>query len=160
MNRGDQRIGLLLEIMDQAFDARGWHGTTLRGALRGVSPAQALWRPAPGRHRIWDLALHCAYWKYAVRRRLAGDAVGSFPRTPSNWPDVPEVPDATRWNADVRLLVAEHAALRAMVAGMAPAKLARRSPKQTWKNIEQIHGVAAHDLYHTGQIQLIKRLMR
>jgi hypothetical protein len=160
MTRADARIALLLELMDQAFDAKGWHGTTLRGALRGLTPAQALWRPAPGRHRIWDYVLHCAYWKYAVRRRLEGDPAGSFPRAPSNWPAVPEEATASAWRADIRLLEAEHRALRELVEWIPPKLLDARSPKGRWRNIEQVHGVAAHDLYHTGQIQLIKRLMK
>ena len=85
----DPLISLLLEVLDQAFDRKGWHGTTLRGALRGLTPDQALWRPAAGRHNVWELTLHTAYWKYAVRRRLAGSAIGSFDRKPSNWPAIP-----------------------------------------------------------------------
>ena len=92
MGRRDPRITLLIELMDSAFVSRGWHGTTLRGALRGLSPKQALWRPAAGRHRIWDYVLHTAYWKYAVRRRIEGEASGSFPRAPANWPGVPDRP--------------------------------------------------------------------
>ncbi len=160
MTRIDPRIELLLEIMDQAFDRRGWHGTTLRGSLRGVTPAEALWRPARGRHNIWELTVHAAYWKYAVRRRLAGDAVGSFARKPSDWPEVSSSPDATAWKGDVVLLESEHRLLREAVRTMPPVKLEARSPQGVWTNAEEIHGVAAHDLYHTGQIQLIKKLMR
>jgi hypothetical protein len=156
---GDVRIELLLEILDQAFDRKGWHGTTLRGALRGLTPDQALWRPGPGRHNIWELTVHAAYWKYAVRRRLAGDAMGSFARKPSNWPAVPDTPDAAAWKQDVRLLEGEHQLLRKTVAGLEPARLEARSPQGVWTNAEEIHGIAAHDLYHTGQIQLIKKLM-
>lgn len=156
----DPRIDLLLEVLDQAFDQRGWHGTTLRGSLRGVTPEEALWRPARGRHNIWELAVHAAYWKYAVRRRLAGDATGTFARKPSNWPEVPATPDARVWKADIGLLQAEHRLLREAVRALPPAKLADRSPQGVWTNAQEIHGVAAHDLYHTGQIQLIKKLMR
>jgi hypothetical protein len=155
----DPRIELLLEIMDQAFDQKGWHGTTLRGALRGVTPAQALWRPGPDRHNVWELTVHAAYWKYAVRRRLAGEATGSFERKPSNWPDLPDPPDLKGWKRDIALLEAEHGKLRRVVSRLSPADLERRSPKGVWTYAEEIHGIAAHDLYHTGQIQLIKRLM-
>ncbi|HEU5305031.1 MAG TPA: DinB family protein [Gemmatimonadales bacterium] len=156
----DPRIELLLEVMDQAFDQKAWHGTTLRGSLRGVTPDEAQWRPAPGRHNIWELALHAAYWKYAVRRRLAGEAMGSFDRKPSNWPEVPQPADLRAWRRDVALLEAEHRKLRDVVRAMPPVRLDQRSPKGVWRNVEEIHGIAAHDLYHTGQIQLIKRLMR
>jgi hypothetical protein len=155
----DPRIELLLEILDQAFDRKGWHGTTLRGALRGVTPAQALWRPGPDRHNVWELTIHAAYWKYAVGRRLAGEAAGSFERKPSNWPDIPDPPDLKAWRKDIALLEAEHGKLRQVVSGLSGADLERRSPKGVWTYAEEIHGVAAHDLYHTGQIQLIKRLM-
>ena len=152
-------IDLLLEVLDQAFDQKGWHGTTLRGALRGLSPEEALWRPAPGRHNVWDLTLHTAYWKYAVRRRLAGAAIGSFDRKPSNWPAIPDPTDLRAWKRDVALLDAEHQRLREVVSGLKPAALRLHSPRGVWTYAEEIHGVAAHDLYHTGQIQLIKRLM-
>jgi hypothetical protein len=156
----DPRIELLLEVVDQAFDQRGWHGTTLRGSLRGVTADEALWRPAPGRHNIWELTVHTAYWKYAVRRRLTGGETGSFARKPSNWPAVPDTPDAAAWKSDIRLLEAEHRLLRDTVRTLPPAKLKALSPQGVWTMAEEIHGVAAHDLYHTGQIQLIKRLMR
>lgn len=157
--RLDDRIELLLEMLDQAFDRKGWHGTTLRGSLRGVGQEQALWRPAPERHNIWELTVHAAYWKYAVRRRLAGSAVGSFTRKPSNWPSVPAHADEKAWKLDIRLLESEHRLLREAIGTLPPVRLAERSPQGVWTNAEEIHGVAAHDLYHTGQIQLIKKLM-
>lgn len=156
---GDPVIELLLEVLDQAFDHKGWHGTTLRGSLRGVTPKQARWRPAANRHNIWELTLHTAYWKYAVRRRLAGEAHGSFDRKPSNWPEIPAPADLKAWKRDVAFLESEHRKLRETVSGLAPASLALRSPRGVWTYAEEIHGIAAHDLYHTGQIQLIKRLM-
>ena len=158
MARRDARIAMLLEIMDASFDRRGWQGTTLRGAVRGVSAAEALRRPGPGRHCVWEYVLHCAYWKYAVRRRFQGQAVGSFPRSPANWPEVPRRPDERRWRADVGLLIEEHQALRRLVERLAPAQLERRSAKKAWRNVEQLYGIVAHDLYHTGQIQLARRL--
>jgi DinB family protein len=156
----DHLIELLLEVSDQAFSQKSWHGTTLRGALRGLTPKEALWRPAPGRHNIWELTLHAAYWKYVVRRRLAGAAIGSFDRRPSNWPDIPDPADDKAWKNDIALLEMEHRKLREVVLRLPPAELERRSPRGVWTYAQEIHGVAAHDLYHTGQIQLIKRLMK
>lgn len=160
MNTSNPLIALLLRVSDQAYDQKSWHGTTLRGSLRGVTAEEALWRPGRGRHNIWELALHAAYWKYAVRRRLAGEGIGTFERKPSNWPEIPTPSDARNWKRDVAFLDAEHRKLRAVIADLTPAALQEWSPKGVWTNAEEIHGVAAHDLYHTGQIQLIKRLMK
>jgi hypothetical protein len=125
-----------------------------------MTPREALWRPAPGRHNIWELTIHAAYWKYAVRRRLTdAESTASFERKPSNWPDIPDPADVRAWKRDIALLDSEHMKLRETVAALSPGDLERRSPKGVWTYAEEIHGVAAHDLYHTGQIQLIKRLL-
>ena len=147
-------MDVLLANLDEAFDRKGWHGTTLRGSLRGVDAAQALWRPADGRHNVWELAVHCAYWKYAVRRRLTGAKRGSFVVKGSNWFASPDQPDENAWR-DVRtILDDEHERLRATIESLPRSAFSDR------KRLRQMYGVAAHDLYHTGQIQLIKRLWR
>jgi hypothetical protein len=104
--------------------------------------------------------LHAAYWKYAVRQRLTEGERGTFPRRPSNWPAVPERADARGWRSDGALLEAEHRALRRAVSHLPPERLGARTPQRTWTHADLIHGVAAHDAYHTGQIQLLKRLSR
>lgn len=138
---------LLLRILEDAYQRKAWHGTNLRGSLRGVTAEDALWCPASKRHNIWELALHCAYWKYTVRRKLTGAKRGAFPRKGSNW-----LPPGEKWETDLRLLGDEHRALIQAVT--------RATPQQLKKYERLIYGVAAHDNYHTGQIQLIKRLRR
>ncbi len=78
-------ISLIVGLLDQAFDHKAWHGTNLKGALRGMTAAEAAWRPDEGRHNVWEIAVHCAYWKYAVWRRLTGAKRGSFAMKGSNW---------------------------------------------------------------------------
>jgi uncharacterized damage-inducible protein DinB len=149
-------VGLLLDVLDEAFDHRAWHGPNLRGALRGVSAAQAAWRPARGRHSIWELALHCAYWKYAVCRRLVGGPRGSFPRRPSNFPAPPLNGTPADWKADLALLEDQHRRLREAVGSLAASGLRRRRGHPSPARL--IYGVAAHDLYHAGQIRLLLTL--
>jgi uncharacterized damage-inducible protein DinB len=158
-NRTDSRIALLLEIVDQAFSRQAWHGTTLRGSIRGLSVERAVWRPGPERHNIWELVLHTAYWKYIVRRRLTGDKALSFPRKPSNWPATPEKTTSSKLKEDIALLQQEHDSLRDVIERFDPSRLHRRAPESKWTYAEHVHGIAAHDLYHAGQIQLVKKLM-
>ncbi len=160
MSRSDARIGLLLQVLDEAFAAKGWQGATLSGAVRGLTYRQALWRPRPGRHNVWELVLHTAYWKHVVRQRVAGEAHAPFPRGPHNFPRIPARADAAAWKADVALLRRQHQLLVATVRGLPPSRLGARVGKSRWVVAEQIFGIAAHDLYHTGQIQLLKTLAR
>lgn len=158
----DARLRLLLEVFDQAYTAPSWHGTPLKGTLRGVTLRDALWRPAPGRHCIWDLVLHAAYWKYIVRGRLLRDPDLVFPRGGANFPDLPVRPNAAAWRADRKLLDEQHALLRRAIIRLDPARLERRSAAEDakWRTKQEIYGIASHDLYHAGQIQLLKRLRR
>jgi uncharacterized damage-inducible protein DinB len=153
-------LSLLLYGIQPAKGHGGWHGgPTPSGALRGVTADQARWSPAPRRKSIWALALHVTYWKYAVRRLLEGGERGAFPRGPSNWPEPPDRPDSAAWAADVALLRQEHARLLAAAARVNPRWLDRRpSGSRRWTYGDLLIGIAAHDAYHTGQIQLMKRL--
>ena len=152
-------IKTLLGMMDQAFTGPSWHGTALWGSVRGVRAEVAVRRPAPGRHNIWELTLHATYWKNAVRRRLTADAAVEFPRGTSEWPDMPSDPTDAAWKADRALLKREHDLLRAVVARFPAKDLAKKAWKSRYTNLVTIEGVAAHDLYHCGQIQLVKRLV-
>ena len=152
MSARSETVGLLLTILDEAYEKAAWHGPNLKGSLRGVTPRAASFRPAPKRHSIRELVLHAAYWKYAVRRRLFGGARGSFPLSGSNWFLREGTVSAADWKRERALLEEQHRRLRAAVARLrrAPGPSARR----------QIYGIAFHDLYHTGQIQYVKRLYR
>lgn len=152
----DPRIALLVDNLDRAYRGPSWHGTSLRGTLRGMTPARALRRPAAKRNCVWDLVLHTAYWKYVVRRKLTGEARGSFPREGANFPALPEPANAAAWKADLRLLDEQHELLRAAVLALAPANLERKLG--SWRVIDLALGAAAHDLHHAGQINLLKRL--
>lgn len=154
----DGRVRLLLEVFDQAFRAPAWHGTPLKGTVRGLTARDALWRPGRGRHNIWELVLHTAYWKCVVRRRLLRDPDIAFPRPGANFPDLPATPNAVAWKRDRALLDEQHALLRRAIVRLEPSELGRRAWRSKWTVAENVYGIASHDLYHAGQIQLIKRL--
>src|SRR5689334_22329691 len=120
-------LAVLLANLDAAYEKRGWHGPALKGALRGVTAAHALRRPAAGRHDIWELTAHAAYWKYAVRRRLRGAKRGSFGLKGSNWFASPARATHAEWRALQRLLEEEHRALREVIASLTDDEL--RDPK-------------------------------
>lgn len=151
-------IDLLLRLLDDAYGRKAWHGPSLRGAIRGLDADLAAWRPGPGRHNIWEIVVHCAYWKYAVRRRIAGERRGAFPLRGSNWFVRPGVASSKAWRADIALLEDMHRKLRTVAAGLSRPDLERIPRGGRVPNVSVVSGIAAHDVYHAGQIQLLKRL--
>lgn len=170
-------VGQLIAILDQAYDSPSWHGTNLRGSIRRVRAKQAAWRPGQKRHNIWEIVVHAAYWKYAAARRFTaprltlgasraasrdGGGHGSFALKGSNWFTRPATAPATEdaWRADIALLEQMHESLRTAVIRLSAKDLARTPPGKKVSNFALLSGVAAHDLYHAGQIQLLKRMSR
>ena len=143
-------ISCLLTILDEAFDKKSWHGPNLRSAIRGVTAKQAAWRPAKGTHNIWEYTLHAAYWKYVVRRAITGDKRGSFALEGSNFFPRPQDSGEGAWKKDVQILLTAHQDLRYAVT--------HKKANASEKLLQMIRGAAAHDLYHAGQIRLIRRL--
>ena len=103
--------------------------------------------------------LHCAYWKFEVRRRITGDGRMTFPRVGRNFPALPAVPHVAEWKRDLALLKREHLLLRGVVQLLTSAQRVRRAGKSRFSVAETVIGVASHDLYHAGQVQLIRRLV-
>ena len=155
-----RELVLLLSMLDEAYERKAWHGANLRGALRGVTAREAAWRPRRGRHNIRELVLHAAYWKYSVRRMLTGEKRGAFPEKGSNWFPRNALPTEKAWRSDLALLEREHRRLREAIASLPAAALSRRPPGSKHTMARLAYGAASHDLYHTGQIQLLKVLQR
>jgi len=158
MNRRKTESDVLLPIIDESYERQAWHGPNLKGSLRGVSIETAAWRPGAGRHNIWEIAVHAAYWKYIVRRRLLGEKKGSFPLEGSNWFKRPVEMTGNAWKKDRDLLNQMHRPLRRTIAGLSDTDLHTTPPGSKFSNIREIYGIAMHDVYHAGQIQLLKRL--
>ncbi|MGD9589291.1 MAG: DinB family protein [Pyrinomonadaceae bacterium] len=151
-------IELLTIQLEQAFRRRSWHGTNLLGSIRGLTIGIAEARPAPGRHNIWELIVHAAYWKYSVYRRLAGDPALKFKLKGSNWFERPVEMSAAALKRDIDLLKEYHALLIGSLAAFPPKRLDAIPKGSSTSFRDLVIGVAAHDLYHAGQVQLIKRL--
>ena len=153
-------IPLLLHLIDAAYMKQAWHGTNLHGSIRGLTAQQAAWRPAPTRHNIWEIVVHAAYWKYIVRRRLLGEKKGSFPLKGSNWIKRPLEMTEKAWREDIRLMDKMHRSMYEAIALLQPSDLNRKPSGSKVSNASIISGIACHDVYHAGQIQLLKRLMK
>lgn len=147
----------LADQLKRAFDGLAWHGPGLKEALEGVTVGQALARPLPSLHTIWELVAHIAGWEGVVARRLNGEAVaepgeGDFPPAP---------PSATTadWQAFQERIHDAHERLTARMAALTEDDLRRRIDEKPYPAWFMCHGSIAHALYHVGQIVLLKRLL-
>ena len=147
-------------LLDEGFNKAAWHGPNLLGSLRGVTLPELLHRPFKDGHNAWELAVHCAYWKYAARNRLVAGQRNTFPLEGSNFFRRDEGLTLSDWKKDLALLKRQHAALKTTILGLDPRTYGNRVPGTRHTVRRLALGVAAHDIYHAGQISLLRRIAR
>lgn len=141
----------VLWLLDTTFAAWNWAHKSVRDSVKGLTVGEAVWRPGPHAHSVWEQIDHVAHWKAYIVQRIAGRR----PRAHQAWPA------AGRTAADLRRSVDRltrlHDELRASILKIGPARFgASRSGRYTLARL--LLGSAAHDSYHVGQILLTRKL--
>ena len=150
-------------IIDQfrrAFDGEAWHGPSVLALLEGVTAEQASARPIAGAHTIWELTQHIRAWEGACLRRLNGDPA-QLPDS-EDWSDVNDHSEAA-WEKTKQQLVATHQQLLQAIASLDDSRLDQpimNHPEIPFSSTYvTLHGGVQHDLYHAGQIAILKKAL-
>ena len=147
----------------RGLEGDAWHGPSLMAILEDVSAAEAYARPVPGAHSIFELVQHLVATAELVLDRLRGEPhpwvlEESWPAPPPETPCT-GVAEAAPWPAAlVRLRELHEEAL----AGLRSNDLELDAPVVAGGSsvYETLHGFLQHDLYHGGQIALLKKALR
>ena len=143
--------------LHHACHGPAWHGPALAEVLAGVTAAAAAQHPIAGAHNIWEIVLHITVWISVATQRLAGSEIPTL-APDEDWPAPPPPSDPSWHNALEELTAAEHALeaatlkltdddLRNLVLGERPYPI-----------YAMLHGVVQHNVYHAGQIALLKKV--
>ncbi|MGH9779849.1 MAG: DinB family protein [Candidatus Acidiferrales bacterium] len=144
----------IADQLRRAYEGEAWHGPSLKQVLDGITAEQAARRPIANGHTIWELVLHIAVWESVVLRRLAGEALE--PTGERDWPPVRDSCHAA-WKKTLDDLDRGHHQLRRAIAGLTDARLNDPVPGKGYSVYFMLHGLVQHDLYHAGQIALLKK---
>lgn len=156
-SRGNSEAARIADQLRRAFEGSAWHGPTLMELLEDVDAATAAAKPVADVHSIWELVLHIAAWDGAGIKRLAGKTTQL--KGKQNFPDVPQ-PTESAWREAVVEAKRRHDALVKTVAALSEARLRERVPGKRYDFYHMLHGIAQHELYHAGQIAILKKAMR
>ena len=144
----------IADQLRRAFDGSAWHGPALLELLEDVDAATASARPLTDVHSIWELVLHVAVWDDAALRRLDGKKWQ--PTGLANFPPVRK-PTEAEWRKAVAVTKRTHDRLVKTVAALPDGRLRERVPGKRYDFYHMLHGVAQHELYHAGQIAILKK---
>jgi DinB family protein len=146
-----ERIG---DQLKRALEGPAWHGPALLEVLDGVTAAQACRRPLADAHSIWEIVLHVRVWEDVVRRRALAEKVAITPE--QDWPKIADT-RAAAWRRAVAALVTSNRALREVVGSFDEGRLDQPLVPRGNTAYVQFHGAVQHDLYHAGQIAVLRK---
>jgi uncharacterized damage-inducible protein DinB len=151
---------LIAEQLRNAFDGDAWHGPALLELLADVDAATAAAHPLPNVHSIWELVLHVAAWDDAVNRRIVLGRLGRALELndAENFPPVRDK-SAAAWKKTIAHAKKAHAALLKTVEALPDRRLGDRVPGKKYNVGFMLEGVAQHELYHAGQIAILKKTL-
>jgi uncharacterized damage-inducible protein DinB len=149
-------INRILDQMDRAFSGEAWHGPDLMLLLKGVSAEDASKHPVPGAHSIWELVNHIAAWNTIVQQKSKGEPVNVT--TELDWPPVWEVSEVS-WKRSLATLAENGTRLRSYVKTVRDDQLDEKVQRENYSQYVLLHGSVQHDLYHAGQIAVLKKAL-
>jgi uncharacterized damage-inducible protein DinB len=149
-------IDRILDQMERGFAGDAWHGPSLKSLLDGISAEDASMHPVRGAHSIWELVNHIAAWHSIVRQRAEGAAVEVS--TEMDWPPVWEATEVA-WQRSLQHLHECHTRLHAAVKKLPDDHLHNIVPGKDHSQYVMLHGAIQHDLYHAGQIAVLKKAL-
>ena len=151
-------IERILDQLKRAFEGNAWHGPSVRDVLAGITANQAHARPLRNAHSIWELVRHVAVWEDVGRRRLTGDRAQIEISSPEDWPP-PEDTSEAAWEQAKDALNRGHQALVEAIAAIPESRLDEPIFEGMSTVYVTLHGVIQHDLYHAGQIAMLKKAL-
>ena len=149
--------GRIADQLRRAFYGSAWHGPALVELLHDVDATTAAAKPLPGVHSIWELVLHVSAWDGAGLERLAGRKCQL--KGAKNFPPVPQATEMA-WRHAVKLARGTHDSLVSTVAGLSDQRLRQTVPGKRYDFYHMLQGIAQHELYHAGQIAILKKAQR
>jgi uncharacterized damage-inducible protein DinB len=145
----------IADQLRRAFDGNAWHGDSLLEILQGVDEKTAAAHPIPDAHSIWELVLHIAAWDGAVLRRMHSDAPVEL-NDAENFPPVTDTSEAA-WQKAIANLKHVHEDLINALSTFPESRLSEQIPGRDYDFTNMLLGVVQHELYHAGQIALLKK---
>lgn len=150
-----EEVERIVDQLKRAQEGPAWHGPSVHEALAGVTAGKAASKPISGAHSIWEIVLHIAAWERGVRMRVqAGQRVELS--NEEDWPPVKSTDEAA-WKETLSMLEDGHKTLRKIIGGLSDSRLEDILTDDRWTVYQTVYGVIQHDLYHAGQISLLKK---
>jgi DinB family protein len=150
-------LARLQNLMQQTYSGKCFYGDSITKVFSDIDPAQAVWIPGDGgNHSIWQIVLNMTGWLNIIRERLTSPVLVNLSEE-LNYPS-PPLGTHDNWNATLDAFHAAHDGLSEAIGVLPETKLESEVPGREYTFDVLLHGAIHHNLYHLGQIAMIKSM--
>ena len=150
-------VSRIQDQLKRTYEAGAWHGASVQETLAGVTSEMAATKPGSGAHSIWEIVLHMITWMNVPRQRIL-DARVSPTSAEEDWPAARGSGDDA-WKAALERLTEAYRLLQQTLSQLDDSQLDRIVEGSEGTSIYVLlHGVIHHNLYHAGQIAILKKV--
>jgi uncharacterized damage-inducible protein DinB len=139
----------IVNILKHTYEKNAWHGPAVKEVLAGTKEKQVFNRFGNS-HSIIELVSHMTAWRNYVTEKLKGN--DSFELT-----DEQNFPNEKSWKKALADLEQSQLNLIKALEKTDEEQLQKIVPNRKFKFYTMLHGIIHHDIYHIGQIQLLKK---
>jgi uncharacterized damage-inducible protein DinB len=147
-------IDRIKDQLQRSFSGDAWHGPAVMELLKDITAGKAIAKPVPGGHSIWEIALHISVWEHVVSRRLNGEKYE--PTTEEDWPSIADTTSES-WKKTIAAVESAHNALLNDVSNLTDSDLTKTVAGKSYSVYFLLHGIVQHNIYHAGQIALLRK---
>lgn len=148
----------LISKLDESFQGRPWFGDSLMRIINSVDFQLVNARPSGTQNSIARLVQHIINWRIFVIKKLERDAVFDIKRNDSNdWSEI-EIRNEKEWRDLLQALQESQEKIKEILKTNDPSLLTNTVPGREYDYHYLIEGIIQHDIYHLGQIALVKKL--
>lgn len=137
------------DLKQFTVDKNFWQASLLK-QIEGLNMSEALYKPSPDRHGIWQIVRHIAYWKHWALIYLNEDK--KLNAKEDNWAPLPYVQTEESWQDEIENLRKLNSDCIASAE-----KLGERIYSDEEK-IVFFRQCLYHDSYHCGQIGFLRAM--
>jgi uncharacterized damage-inducible protein DinB len=141
----------IITLLENTFNKEPWHGPSVKSVINGITQQQSLSK-LNNSHSIIELVGHMTSWRTYTAKKLIDDK--SFKMT-----DELNFPSATDWQKVLQTLDESQVTLIEAIKKFDEKRLPDIVPSTNhqYSYYTLLHGIIHHDLYHTGQIAIVKK---
>lgn len=151
-----EQVERLKNLLNAGYHGGAWHGPSVLEATKNITPEEASFK-TPTVHTAAELIYHITSWRIFALKRLQGDSEYQIDTDKKNFGSAPKVDEFELETLLMELSLSQDELIRELDK-IDNDFLKEIVPGSEYDYFTLINGIIHHDIYHSGQINILKKM--